>query len=417
MVKLVNQRTTDGIPAMLRQLSSFVGESDLSKQLKRVRTKIAHQAVVSAEVQDRFSIPLSLARLYEQPPSTYNALLASDPAFYNAVAFAFGVVEFARHLSAKGSKVLRGKTMSALDPSNDARPLAHEFRVAFHFSQQEWDVELSDFEGRTQYDFIVRKADQELEVECKAITGDRGNAVHREEFNSFGNAILRDVSALHLSQKHLRIDIALPARMPKGAAARELVNAVLNVLADYSVPIVVEGATVTLSPVDPAKIDARDVGGSGQRLLAEIREERNGSVFGIFDATQFLAVHVYSERRSRVSAEIAETVERAAAQLSMERPGLIWTHMVDLTNDELKSLNAIYKSGEYTLLEAVAHKMFVADEYGHVAALLFSAEAPVQRAGGPDSLIIHAPFYKQSGAIYPLWNRNCLYNQPFRPLI
>lgn len=263
----------------------------------------------------------------------------------------------------------------------------------------------------------MRKADLELEVECKTITGDRGNAVHREEFDSFGNAILRGVRELHLHQKHVRIDIALTARMPKGAAVKELAKAVLDVLADYSVPIVVGDATVTLSPFDPTKIDARAVAQSAQRLLSEIRDERNGSVLGVFNGTQFVAVHVYSERRSRVSAEIRETVEQASAQLSKSRPGLIWAHMVDLTNDELKSLNAIYRAGEYTLLEAIAHKMFVADDHGHVAAVLFSAEAAVRRSGGQGSLIIHPPFYNQRGSLYPLWNKNCRLNQPFRPLL
>src|SRR5262249_47834220 len=110
--------------------------------------------------------------------------------------------------------------------------------------------------------------------------------------------------------------------------------------------------------------------------------------------------------------EIREAIEQGSSQFSKKRPGVIWTHFVDVTTSELDSLIATYRAGTPTLLEGVAYRMFLSDRHDHVAALLFSAEAPVSEQGGPRSLIIQPKSYSQRGTLYPLWNTRCRLNQP-----
>jgi hypothetical protein len=273
-----------------------------------------------------------------------------------------------------------------------------------------------DFEGRAKYDFIVRKDDKELEIECKAITADCGNAIHAEDLNNFGNDLLKRLRIT--KDMVVRVDVALADRLPSEATRKDEIAKAIAALFDGPATSALVGDTnLVLRRLAQSPIDAADVQGSALRALERIRDERNGAAVGIFSRTQFIAIHLYSERKTRVQESIADTIEHGSGQLSRTKPGILWTHFTDLTSAELDSLVEIYRGGSFTLLQGVGSKMFSDEKHNHVAALFFSGEAPVQEFGGPGSLIIHAPYYSQRGTLYPLWNKNCRLNAPFRELM
>lgn len=418
MATLIASRMTGSIPGLLSCLADFVGPSDLNKRLQRVRKKLGSRSVTSGAALDRYAIPLGLVEMYGRKLSApRNISLTQQPHLYGAVSFAAGIVEFSRHMSPAARKILRGRTLAALDPANDARPLAHELRVAFSLAHQGWDIELTDFESNGRYDFTVRLADKEVEVECKSVTGDCGNAIHREEFDLLGEVILKRLKRQTLSDLVVRVDVAIADRLPNAPTEiQELVNSIAHAISGGGVISGIH-ATVRISQIGVSPIDPNDLPESGRRALDKIREERNGSVFGFFDKKQFIAIHVYSERESRVQDSIRSTIEAASPQFTKNRPGIIWTHFPDLNDRELNSLIEIDRNGSVTLLRGIAYKMFNSVKHEHIAALFFSGEAPVRKFGGPESLIIHNPFYSQRGTIYPLWNRACRLNRPFRELM
>src|SRR5262249_28273722 len=159
-----------------------------------------------------------------------------------------------------GKKVLKGRALTALKPDRDARALAQELRAAFTFAQWGWDVEFTDLENRGRYDYIVRKGAFEVEIECKAVTADCGNAVHREPFDDFTNDTLRHVQDLDLENVFARVDIALESRLPNDRTTRaELMVVVRSLLAGPCTSARVGDTQITLRRLPP---DVLSVGGA-----------------------------------------------------------------------------------------------------------------------------------------------------------
>jgi hypothetical protein len=419
VAKLVYTLNSASAGQILNGFASFIGHGDLNSQLTRVSKKLRERSVVSADAEARYAIPIGLMNLYGRQISAPPVQpIANVRHGYQALSFAAVAVQLRRHLTIRGRNVLRGRITAALKPIGDARALAHEFRVITTLAQNDWDVEFMDFEGRAQYDFIARKGDKEVEIECKTVTADCGNAIHREDFENFGGDLLRKLKSLKLEDVMVRIDVGLADRLPKKAAAREeIAKAISALLSGPVTSALVDGSNITLRRLKKSPIDPADIRGSALRALAPIRKEQNGAVVGIFSLKSFIAIHIFSARRSKVQDSIRETIESGSEQLSTSNPAIIWTHFVDLTNAELNSLIQIYKGGTFTLLEGIAYKMFNEVKHDHVAALFFSGEAAIRNFGGPGSLIIHSPYYTQRGTLYPLWNKNCRLNNPFRELM
>ncbi len=418
MSNIITSQATGNVVATLNRFAALVGTDDLSKRLIQVRKKLANQCLQTSAMLNRFEIPLGLMEFYGRGVSSpRNLNFSSNPRLYQAITFASTTIELARHMSSKAKKILVSRVLSALSPREDARPLAHEFRVAVALAHKGWDIEFVDFEGRGQFDFLGRRASDEIEVECKLVTGDLGNAVHREEFENFGNDLLKRISKQNRQLGSVRLDIALSDRMPKAfPEVQALISGALTVLDGNLAQLVVNGAKITRQQLDAMPLDPTNLRGSAFRVMEAIREERNGSVCGVFDETRFMVVHAYSERRSKVQDSILDAIEFGSSQFSRTRPSIIWTHFADLTNTELDSLIAIYREGTPTLLQGIAYKMFDSSKHDHVATLLFSGEAPITQHGGPDSLILHQPYFTQSGTLYPLYNNNCRVNQPLKEL-
>ena len=131
MATLTTSHETASTSLVLHSFANLVGPNKLQDRLERVRKKLKNRPFMSPAAAERYAIPLGLQKLYGK---RVNSPLASadvnDPQVYQALSFAATTLEFARHMSGPAKKTLIGRTLSALDPSIDARGLAHEYRVA-----------------------------------------------------------------------------------------------------------------------------------------------------------------------------------------------------------------------------------------------------------------------------------------------
>ncbi|KAB2940104.1 MAG: hypothetical protein K8F92_03120 [Hyphomicrobium sp.] len=414
----LNYTRSSGLNALLlRSFAELVGDTELNRHLKRIRAALRSREVVSPASIARYSIPIGLSRFYgRRITEIRNLTLSKEPELYDAFAFVAGAVEFSRHMSPSARSILKGRVLSALKPAFDARPLAHEFRTAFCFAQQGWDIEFSDFEGKARHDFLARQGETSLEIECKTITADCGSAVHREEFELLGNDLLRRLKKLNLSGTSVRIDVALADRLPKDSGSKgEIVGAIEQMLTSPITSALVRGTSITLQRYGRSPLSDKDLQASAVRLMENIREECNGSVFGFFSKSQFIAIHLFSTRKSIVGESISDTIAEASPQFSKSKPAIVCAHFTDLADPELNLLIQSSKDGKPTLLEAVATKMFNDKKHDHIAALFFTAQAPVGRFDGQGT-IIHTPYFSERGTLYPLWNKNCRLNEPFEVL-
>lgn len=420
MAKITYNVSTASIPQVLNQFMRFIGQPQLKARLKRIQQKFPRGGQHSSAMARRYAIPIGLNRVYGRSASAPRGLADHDGGVsYKAISFAAAAVEVSRHLGPAARNILRGRVMDSLTAAGDARSLAHEFRVITTLARRGWDIEFTDFEQRAHYDFIARQDEREIEIECKNITADCGSAVHVEDFEALANDLKNNILSNQHDNLVVRVDVALADRLPRKQEQRKLmVQAVMGLLnRNSSGAAEMLGVSITARFLEVSPVDVNNVESSTINALREIGDEHNGAVVGISSKTEFIAIHVYSQRKSKVQDSVIRVFKDAASQLSYQRPGIIWAHFSDLENAELDDLIKIYRSGQFTLLQEIALKLFSEARYAHLAALFFSGEAPVQRRGGPGSLILHPPYYSQNGILYPLWNRNCSLNKPFKELM
>jgi len=97
-------------------------------------------------------------------------------------------------LSTKGRERLRGNIRDAV--MTGLAPLAAEFGTATHLMARNFDVQFTDLEGLAQFDFLASQGDFQIEIDCKAASGDIGRQIHGRRFRSFANLLLPMVREL-----------------------------------------------------------------------------------------------------------------------------------------------------------------------------------------------------------------------------
>lgn len=81
-------------------------------------------------------------------------------------------------LSAAGKNALRTKMLGALKDNIGLAPLAFEMRTVAHLMACGFEVEFVDLCGEERFDFLIRRSNIEMEVECKSVSGDLGHQIH-----------------------------------------------------------------------------------------------------------------------------------------------------------------------------------------------------------------------------------------------
>ena len=118
-------------------------------------------------------------------------------------------------LPESGQRPFDGKLRDLVTGTYGARPFVYEISIASHLMRKGWDVEFADLCGSAQFDFLARRGDAEIEIECKTSSGDTGRKIHRQEVNRLAD-LLRPVTERLLDDAgcHL-LRIVIPDRLGK----------------------------------------------------------------------------------------------------------------------------------------------------------------------------------------------------------
>jgi hypothetical protein len=388
----------------LDSFRDFVGTDKLARTLQAVRRKAKARLVISREFYHRFAIPLSLYEIFARRPHLSLQALRERRGLYAAASFVSLTMEIARHLTSNGRDNLRARVFDVLKPDRDARALAHEYRVAAHLSQSGWDVAFVELEGQERFDFLVRREDQECDVECKTFSADAGQPVHREEFEIFGAELRSRFNRMKLCGLRVRIDLCLQGRIPKDAPSRKLIiDAMIKLVGHAPSCVKIGPAIITVSILPPSRFPfhPNDPVGSASAAADQIRGERNAPVLAMASNNNMCIVQIYSLGITKVETALHGNLREACNQMSRNRAGIVWVHLVDLTSSELASLVG------HSLLDSAATKLLQSDSRMHVAGLLFSGDASLQPRGGRSRLLIAEASVQEEGNLYKLLNDRC----------
>ena len=130
-------------------------------------------------LEERHSLVLTLGRLVEGVERLGGVPIdISDPQVYALMSFVAPVVMLHEQLNSTAKVRIAGMLRDGLNTDRGLLPFKTEIDTATHLMQKGFDLEFPDLEGKAGFDFLARHEDMEVEVECKAVSGDVGRKVH-----------------------------------------------------------------------------------------------------------------------------------------------------------------------------------------------------------------------------------------------
>ena len=359
---------------ILRDFIGMVGRSELMRITDRVRTELTRRKIVSQALRDRYAVSVGLAKAatYERstgrPPKPL-----TTPELYAACIFAATAVDIARQLSPDGRNRLAGMIRDNLGLAGDLRRLQHEFTVAAHFAQRGWDLEFVDMEGRGQHDYLARKLGLEVDIECKTISGDKGNAIHQIDALNFMETVHAPLLETAKPDACWTVDITFSNSLPKSSQDQlALSDQIAKCMREGGSGVAFDGGSFVVRR-DEMPIVATDerLQSFAAGVIRSLQEPLNGHAGAIFDRRHLLAIGVSSQRRSKILDYTHPEIKKGCEQLSRQRAGYVWTHFVDVSDRDMRLLAA---EGPGSALDTFSTRIFREEGRRHVSALSYSGE-------------------------------------------
>ena len=264
------------------------------------------------------------------------------PTFSGPINFVVTFVRIYQGLSAVGKKKLTEALDGTFGQAYGMRPLEFEMTAAGHFFGKGCDVNFVDLENQGDFEFIVSKDDEELEIECKTISADAGRVIDQKGVCTVGEHVRSIVTGLHdLSSRILTIKIKnrlcdlssdalsnLYAAIPKALHGEPFVAHTDFVLTLEVKPEFVLPSEIT-KETDVKKFVGQKVGGLGKHVLLHAQKVSRNIICAVFESATPDVVLDF----------IAQKAAKAGRQFSHQRPSLVAIQIADMPEDALKELH------------------------------------------------------------------------------
>ena len=275
-------------------------------------------------------------------------LSVQNPLQYRLYAFSASIVRIYDKLSPVGRTRLRGMLVDGLKPDNNLLSLQHEITTAVHLVSLGFDIEFNDLENGSGVDFIGRRDDLELEVECKMFTGDLGRQIHKRKVLVLHHHLSGPIDRIYQSaQTGILIRVTIPDRLTCKPDQLEGITQTVSrgvvsgtaVTRTSACEVEVLDFPIATSPFDvgsPLEVSR----GAVERLI-EARVGRTNQNLMIFFSPRRRAVVVLIE--SAKPDEVLKGIfrqlrESSKGQFTKTRPGHLAVQFQDLTAEQMEGL-------------------------------------------------------------------------------
>jgi len=266
------------------------------------------------------------------------------PTFSAPINFVVTFCRVYQGLSTTGKKKLTDALEGTFGQAYGMRPLEFEMTVAGHFFGKGCDVSCIDLEDQGNFEFLVSKDGEELEVECKAISADAGRVIDQKGVCIVGERVRAIVTSLNdLSSRILTIKIKNRLSDLSGDALANLYAAIPKALhgeaitahADYELTLEIKPEFL-LPPeiVTEAEVKCyvgQQVGGLGKHVLLHAQKQTRNIICAVFESATPDAVMESIDKRAAT----------AGRQFSHQRPSLVAIQIADMPSDALKRLHTM----------------------------------------------------------------------------
>lgn len=266
---------------------------------------------------------------------------------YELIGFAAGTVRTYERLSEVGKRRLRGALLDGLKEDKGLLSIQHEITTAIHLMSRGFDVEFHDMECGGGFDYIARKDDVEIEVECKMFSADLGRKIHRRRSATLCKALEGALTQTYNNATvGLMVTVAIPDRLtPSPEQHCGIEETVRMGLLSGNAFTQTEYCSVRVSdfPVDsspftkaPEQLSRKEI----NQFVSERTGRSNSTLIIMFSPKRRAVVLLLeSAKPDDVLRGMRHQLREAAkGQFSKTRPAFLAVQLHDLTADQLGNL-------------------------------------------------------------------------------
>ncbi|HEV2545832.1 MAG TPA: hypothetical protein VGU20_00690 [Stellaceae bacterium] len=361
--------TPDQIAPAMAWLDGKVGAA-LDKRVKSLEQQQSRNPLFGPYFRDTFPYELALVKARRHQRQT--GLLPSGEEYGIAYGFAAALQRIHAGLGEKGRARLESTLRGAMKDAYGLRPLAYEVQMATHAARRGYDVECVDLDGAGQFDLLLTRDADEIELECKTTSPDKGKKVHQSDLVRLANLLLPTTAALANYGGCHAIRVIVPARLATSDPGLAEIASLVRTAVDRRGAAGDKDGRAEYSVIQLPHWPERDMSAREESaFLNEIFGTKNRPAFWhLRERHGFVAVQVDSDQPDASVEALSEDAKKAADQCTGKRPAVVAMQLMEITPDELKFL-----LDNPSPAHDVAHAIFKDGRRAHVDSLALSLPA------------------------------------------
>ena len=390
--------TTGEIPGSYRRLASAIGADHWQRAVARQEAAIRANRFLGDYLRAEYAIAYQLDRLRRlvERFGTVPPEVCNDPSIAPAMRFAAQALEVMARGTTKQARAFGGRVKTAITDAANMHGLRLELLAATHFTRRGHRVSWPKTNKEGTFDLLVEDLGPSgLEVECKAVSENKGRRIHRRAALEFWGSLWTDVEGVARNLRSgLAVVVTVPYRLPDDASQRaSLARQVVAKVLAGSGASVGGGVDIRIGTFDPARINAAMRSGSAEFQVAVGEAtgtiNREAVVYGTPAGGLLIFV-----MQSAISDDVLEQVfatlaDSASRQFTGTRGGMFWVGLQGIDADELLSLHEQDSDStqEPTALRSGVSRFLSVDAPSHVVGVVFASRSGLLPTvnGGTDS--------------------------------
>ncbi len=385
----IDVRDTE-VPQLLNSLAQITGIEPWKRRFEWLQREASENPYMDEWLHERCSIEMTFCEalrsksLAPQQPFKIEGLDG-----YDLVAFAAGTVRCYERLTERGKRRLRGVLLDGLKEDKGLSSVQHEMTTAVHLMSRGFDVEFQDMEQGGNFDFVARKADIELEVECKMFSADVGRKFHKRRSamlckalngvlaQTYGSASASMIVTVTIPdrltpapEQHRGIEQTLRAGLLSGDALTRSEHCDIRVL-DFSI----QESPFKKPPEDLCNEEI-------QHFVLERTGRKDSTLIMMFSPGRRAVVLSLSSNKSDdvLKGIRYQLRESAKGQFTKTRPAILAVQLQDLTAEQLADLAQSDSSwrGNATGLQIMTSDFLQSPSRAHIHSVVYRSHSTLK---------------------------------------